>query len=192
MLATTELYAQQMNIEVNIKETDQSHLAQNWKQWRALVNTVMNLRVLLNDANFLSSWAIIISSRQTPLHADTCYVKHQIRHINIRVFHCSMSLLSLRSTSTVKFPSLTSIHPSNRPSIYLWLYSPCGPWSPFQYLNLYTVGRTPWTGDQPVARPLTTHSTTHKHRINVRRHPCLELDSNPRFQCSSGRRWFMP
>jgi hypothetical protein len=29
----------------------------------------------------------------------------------------------------------------------------------FQFLNLYTVGRTPWTGDQPVARPLPTHRT---------------------------------
>jgi hypothetical protein len=26
--------------------------------------------------------------------------------------------------------------------------------------NLYTVGRTPWTGDQPVAKPLPTHGTT--------------------------------
>jgi hypothetical protein len=37
---------------------------------------------------------------------------------------------------------------------------PYGPWSLFQFLNLYTVGRTPWTGDQPVARPLPTHRTT--------------------------------
>jgi hypothetical protein len=27
----------------------------------------------------------------------------------------------------------------------------------FQFLNLYKVGRTPWTGDQPVSRPLPTH-----------------------------------
>jgi hypothetical protein len=27
----------------------------------------------------------------------------------------------------------------------------------FQFLNLYTIGRTPWAGDQPVARPLPTH-----------------------------------
>jgi hypothetical protein len=26
----------------------------------------------------------------------------------------------------------------------------------FQFPNLYTVGRTPWTSDQPVARPLPT------------------------------------
>jgi hypothetical protein len=45
--------------------------------------------------------------------------------------------------------------------VYLWLYSSCGPWPPFQFLNLYTIGRTPWTGDQPVTRPLPTHRTTH-------------------------------
>jgi hypothetical protein len=45
-------------------------------------------------------------------------------------------------------------------SIYLWLYSPCGPWSLFQFLTLYTIGRTPLTGFQPVARPLSTHRTT--------------------------------
>jgi hypothetical protein len=28
------------------------------------------------------------------------------------------------------------------------------------FLILYTVGRTPWTGDQPIARPLPTHGTT--------------------------------
>jgi hypothetical protein len=27
---------------------------------------------------------------------------------------------------------------------------------------------------------------------NKHRHPCLEWDSNPRSQCSSGRRYFMP
>jgi hypothetical protein len=30
----------------------------------------------------------------------------------------------------------------------------------FSFLNLYRIGRTPWTGDQPVARPLPTHRTT--------------------------------
>jgi hypothetical protein len=29
-----------------------------------------------------------------------------------------------------------------------------------QFLNRNTVGRIPWTGDQPVARPLTAHRTT--------------------------------
>jgi hypothetical protein len=46
-------------------------------------------------------------------------------------------------------------------SICLWLYSPfVRPWSLFHFLNIYTVGRAPWTRDQPVARPLATHRTT--------------------------------
>jgi hypothetical protein len=34
------------------------------------------------------------------------------------------------------------------------------PWRLFEFLNLHTVGRTPWTGYQPVARPIPTHRTT--------------------------------
>jgi hypothetical protein len=44
--------------------------------------------------------------------------------------------------------------------IYLWLYSSCGPWPLFQFLNLYTVVRTPSTGDQPFIRPILAHRTT--------------------------------
>jgi hypothetical protein len=40
----------------------------------------------------------------------------------------------------------------------LWLYSPLlGLCRFFSFLILYTVGSTPWTGDQPDARPLPTH-----------------------------------
>jgi hypothetical protein len=35
-----------------------------------------------------------------------------------------------------------------------------GPWPLFQFLNLYTVVRTLYTVDQPVARPVPTHRTT--------------------------------
>jgi hypothetical protein len=63
-----------------------------------------------------------------------------------------------------------------------------GPWQIFCFLIFYTVGRTPWRGDQPVARP----PPTHKHRINAYKHPCLEWDSNPRSQNSRERRQFMP
>jgi hypothetical protein len=45
-------------------------------------------------------------------------------------------------------------------SICQWLYSPLlGVGSFFGFLILYTVGRTPWTWDQPVARPLPIHRT---------------------------------
>jgi hypothetical protein len=40
------------------------------------------------------------------------------------------------------------------------------------FLIFYTVSRTPWTADQPVARPLPTDTTT-QNRINAHRHPCL-------------------
>jgi hypothetical protein len=73
--------------------------------------------------------------------------------------------------------------------LFLWLYSPLmilGRF--FSLLILYTVGRTPWTGDQPVARPLPTHRTTQTQ--NKRIETCLEWDSNPRSQCSSERRQF--
>jgi hypothetical protein len=35
-----------------------------------------------------------------------------------------------------------------------------GPLPLFSFLIIYTVGRTPWTGHQPVARPLPIHRTT--------------------------------
>jgi hypothetical protein len=52
----------------------------------------------------------------------------------------------------------------------------------FGFFIVYTVGRTPW----PVARPLPNQ------RQNKLRHSYLEWDSNPRSQCSSERRQFMP
>jgi quinol-cytochrome oxidoreductase complex cytochrome b subunit len=57
-----------------------------------------------------------------------------------------------------------SICPSIHPSIYLSIYGSTGLcWTFgcfFSFLILYTVGRTYWTGDQPVARPLPTHRPT--------------------------------
>jgi hypothetical protein len=44
--------------------------------------------------------------------------------------------------------------------LLLLLYSPLlGPGPFFSFLILNTVGRTPWTGDQPIARPLPTYRT---------------------------------
>jgi hypothetical protein len=46
------------------------------------------------------------------------------------------------------------------PPLSLWLYNPLKLGRYFSFLILYAVGRTPWTGDQPVARPLPIHRTT--------------------------------
>jgi hypothetical protein len=79
-----------------------------------------------------------------------------------------------------------SIHPSIHPPTYLPTYLPTtvqpfvGSSPLFSFLILYTAGRTSWTGDKPVARPLPTH------RINAHRHLCLEWDSKPQPQCRAG------
>jgi hypothetical protein len=82
----------------------------------------------------------------------------------------------------------------NKLLLLLWLCNPLLSLDRFfsSFLILYAVGRTPWTGDQPAARPLPTHTTTQTNRINAHRHSCLEWDSNPRSSCSSERRQFMP
>jgi hypothetical protein len=52
--------------------------------------------------------------------------------------------------------------------LLLWLYSRLlGLGCFFSFLILYTVGRTPWTEDQPVARPLPTHRTN-AHNTDIR------------------------
>jgi hypothetical protein len=55
-----------------------------------------------------------------------------------------------------------------------------------EFMNLLTFGRTPWTGDQPDARPLPTQDNITQKKEDT--HPCFERDSNPRSQCSSGHR----
>jgi hypothetical protein len=38
-----------------------------------------------------------------------------------------------------------------------------GPWPFFGFFIFYAVGMTPWTGDQPVIRPLPAHRTAQTH-----------------------------
>jgi hypothetical protein len=59
----------------------------------------------------------------------------------------------------------------------LWLYSPLDLSRSFSFLILYTVGRTPSTGDQPVARPLPTHTTTQTQNKRIQTSmPRVEFD----------------
>jgi hypothetical protein len=65
--------------------------------------------------------------------------------------------------------------------------------SNFQFHDHFTDGRTPWTSDQPVARPLPKHRTTqtqnkHIHKQNIQ---YLVQDLNPRSRLPSKRRQFM-
>jgi hypothetical protein len=61
------------NIKMDIRDTgwdgmDWIALAQDRDQWRALVNTVMNLQIPKNDGKFLSSCTIGGFSRRAQLH----------------------------------------------------------------------------------------------------------------------------
>jgi hypothetical protein len=72
--------------------------------------------------------------------------------------------------------------------IYLFVHAStalCWTLTAFKFLNPITVGRTPWTGMSP-SQGRYLHTEQHRHRINAHRHPCLEWDSNPPPQCSSG------
>jgi hypothetical protein len=51
-------------------------------------------------------------------------------------------------------------------SIYLWLYSPCGLLLPFQFLNVFTVGRF-FGGGISRSQGRYLHTEQHKHRINA-------------------------
>jgi hypothetical protein len=76
--------------------------------------------------------------------------------------------------------------------IHQWLYSPVlGLGRFFNFVNVCTVVRTLWTGDQPVTLPLPIHRTTQTQN-NAHRHPRLEWDPNPRPQRSSRRRHLCP
>jgi hypothetical protein len=69
---------------------------------------------------------------------------------------------------------------------------PFGPWLLFQFLWSYTQ----WVGQ--LERGISSSQgpylriEQHNRKKKAFRHPCLELDSNPRSQCSRGRGWFMP
>jgi hypothetical protein len=52
------------------------------------------------------------------------------------------------------------IYGNNHQHTAFSIYGSSRPWPLFQFFNPYTIGRTPWTGDQTVASPLPTHRTT--------------------------------
>jgi hypothetical protein len=79
---------------------------------------------------------------------------------------------------------------SHLTEIYLWLYNPCVPWPRNFLIYAQSVGLLGRGISPSQGRYINTEQ--HKHRINAQGHPCLEWDSNPRFQCTSGRRRFMP
>jgi hypothetical protein len=66
------------------------------------------------------------------------------------------------------------IHPSIHLSKYLSVYGSTvllfDLGRSINFVILYPVGRTPWTGDQPVTRPLPTHRTTQTEKTHTNIH----------------------
>jgi hypothetical protein len=122
-------------------------------------------------------------------HSLITPVLQQVVH---RTLRCLVDFLSPSrlSTSVMSrlFPSMSFIiH-------YFFYFLTSIPLMPYSYgvevlfysLDVYTIGRTPWTSDRPVARPLPKYRTIH------RKNPCSKWDSNPRSQRRRERRQFMP
>jgi hypothetical protein len=81
---------------------------------------------------------------------------------------------------------------------YYYYYYYCSTalcWALAPFLVLYTVGRTPRTGHQSVARPISTHRTA-KHRINTHNTDIHALSGirnhDPRVRASEESSCFRP
>jgi hypothetical protein len=70
------------------------------------------------------------------------------------------------------------------------LYSPLNPGCFFNFLIPYAVGRIPWTGKQPIARPPPTHRTTQTQNKRTQI-SMLRVGLELRPQCSSGWKRFI-
>jgi hypothetical protein len=81
---------------------------------------------------------------------------------NVGELHGVQSQEEMLFTTQSSFPMTRVLFPTSYSYsfIHQWLYSPLlGPGPFYSFVILYTVDRTPWTGDRPVARPLPTHRT---------------------------------
>jgi hypothetical protein len=118
----------------------------------------------------------------------------------LKLFYCSHSSFSLfRECALILVSHIRAIRVNTLllanehifvAVICLWLYSSLLDLGrSFSFLILYTVGRSPWTGDQPVARPLAVPRTTQtQNKRRQYKHPCLDWDPNLQSQRSRERR----
>jgi hypothetical protein len=78
----------------------------------------------------------------------------------------------------IYLPTYLPTYPSIHLSTYLRLYSPLLDLARFlSFFNFYTVGRTPCTGDQPVARPVPAHRIKQtQHKLTQTSMPQVRLE----------------
>jgi hypothetical protein len=128
-----------------------------------------------SPAQILGSWVRI------PLETWMCAFR--------LCFYCPLKVAAFRRAD---HPSKESYRLCIYLSIYLWLYSSLLDIGHiFSFLIFYTVGRTAWTGDQPVARPLPAHRTAEtKNKRTETSMSQVRFEST--IQCSREGTQFMP
>jgi hypothetical protein len=135
------------------------------------------------------SWTAPVPSPAQFLFLDDAGIKKQKFAIAKTSQHTDVILNAFNLTHTTHFSFLTfnaafSLHLQHCPVLRMfptsYLVSPTsisvsmalqhfGPWPFFSFLILYTVGRSPWTGDQPVARPLPTYTQNKRTQTSMPR-----------------------
>jgi hypothetical protein len=182
------------------KDTRRKHAAGQNQCWRASQASSQHeasrgqslLILLLASCCFVFSYSSTLKIKVTwssetlvEFYLVICHCMPEDRVLHNVLIHqilCRLGLLQL--------PIFKISNGSSDLILLLWFYSPfLGLRRFFSFLVLYTVGSTPWTGVQPVARPLPTHRTTQTQNNRTQyRHLCLEWDSNLRSQLSSKRK----
>jgi hypothetical protein len=129
------------------------------------------LSVYLSLSIYLSIHPPIHPSSYLSIYLSTIYLSIYYLSIYLLSIYLSIYYLSIYYLSiylSICLSIYLSVCLSVYLSIYLFnypcLYSCCGLWLLSQFLNLHTVGTSPWTVNQHVARPLPTHRTTQTQR----------------------------
>jgi hypothetical protein len=128
-----------------------SHGGDFWCQMLLLLSLIFDLE----NGDHIFFWNIGLSSQQITLQPRSCLESYFCRlQISVTPYPCLIPIF-YRSFNPL-FLKFWMYRLYSSTSVYLWLYSPfLGLGRFFSFLIFYTVGKTPWAGDDPVARPLS-------------------------------------